>query len=132
MAKLIFRRGDTVRFLRGSNEYVGSILRWSDAMRGVIVQVKDSQYTVRYDSITRIETYVLTEKERAGLEAIASVCRGGIESVTVRALKMVGRTVSGTTLHGLDQRGLVTSHSKIEGSGPRAWTLTEAGKRALA
>lgn len=153
MLDVVYRNGDVVQFRRGSNEYVGTIIRIYGVVAGLRVRVEPGveqvapghrrvegyprEMTVMIKDVQQIVVPVLTAKERVAIEELSHES----VSVTVSDLNGTRRAtvpplplISGTTLYGLSQRGLVTGeHYNIaSASGPFLWRLTLEGRRVAA
>lgn len=126
------RKRDVVLFRRGDNEYTGTVRSISRHMRGCIVEIEDGPaymhgaWSVRFDSVIRIEVPSLTEKERLALGELARERVGA----TVAELRGIGVEIAGKTLRDLEDRGFVQGSSRgVAVSGALAWRLTEEGRR---
>ena len=128
-----YRRGDVVRFRRGSNVYVGTVVRIFGVLAGLEVQAEGiGGVRVAMKHVEQLVTPKLTDKERTAL--LELLPESG--SVTLADLNGFRRAkdlplVSGTTMHSLAERGLVTGmYPNVSSTtGPLVWRLTEEGRR---
>jgi hypothetical protein len=123
------RKGDKVLFRRGSNRYVGEVLRIFARDSVCIVSYGGWDWTVLFKSIIRVEVPVLTVKERAAF-ALLSVATRPMIAAELKALGL--GMISGKTLRDLADRGLVRAFTTLGEHGPFEWEITEEGRRVAA
>lgn len=121
-----YRTGDVVRFVRGSNEYTGTIVFFhrTKAMCHVRIPVLDGVYALMLRHILAVEIPVLTEKERAALVEL----RRWSVSMPSKGLFQVAPT----TLAGLSKRGLVEELVEGVTGKKRTWKISQEGRHAIA
>lgn len=133
---MIFRRGDVVRFRRGSNEYVGTITSIYGGPLAVVTESGVLMHVAARD-VKQVVVPVLTAKERVGLLALSDhekLYKGSSVTVTVRDLALVrgDSVVTGSCLAKLQRRGLVyQARYGITGL-VSLWGLTDEGRRVAA
>lgn len=140
-----FRRGDEIRFRRGSNEYVGTVVNIHSVIGGLEVQAdRIGGCRVAMRNVVRLETPKLTEKETLALRALRDTGADGHyepgraangdsirHASSVRQMREAGYDLHGTTFAGLTDRGLVEGVLAGINSGwtHTMWGLTEEGRR---